>query len=231
MRHSGGVACSLLVLSLVVSCWGCAAEVLEGAEGAPAESSSGAIQPILPKVAEGSDREVVGEHPRAKAGRLVLSLPEDAEPHEGKAIGPFCCSGYTAIVPNLQGKAMGYIHFFSWQGQAVRVQDKVMAPDLMVHVSEELGDKGKDEPLIEALSWKAKELVPGSEKSFHLGTFDLLVTVHNAALFELEHGIFYDVGSLKMTVKVVEHSPSLEWKIVAKPRHLRAKLNKKKPNG
>src|SRR5262245_33974442 len=56
--------------------------------------------------------------------RQVFDLPGDALKNDNRAVGPFCCTGHTAVVRRIgDGVPLGYAHFFWWDGQAYNCDD------------------------------------------------------------------------------------------------------------
>jgi len=89
-----------------------------------------------------------GEKPRAEepatdpfAGngqeqRLTsFAFPGGGERNNNHSIGPFCCTGETATIRSANGQPLGYIYFFSWQGQAYNCNEGSRVPSVEILVS------------------------------------------------------------------------------------------------
>ncbi len=64
-------------------------------------------------------------------------FPDAGEKNNNNQIGPFCCTGRTVTVRNLENEPIGYVYFYSWEGQAMTLsaENRSIAPDLKILVS------------------------------------------------------------------------------------------------
>jgi len=71
-----------------------------------------------------------------KLQKYSFRLPGDGQRNNNGSIGPFCCTGQTAIIRRADGIPVGYAYFFSWKGQAYKTgADSSTAPDIQILVS------------------------------------------------------------------------------------------------
>lgn len=89
--------------------------------------------------------EVSGTAQEPAGSTLAAShfrVPDDAERNENQTIGPFCCTGSTLTVRHVDGYAVGYLHFFFWDGNAFNLDDFAIFPNLVIDVAglQDVGD-------------------------------------------------------------------------------------------
>lgn len=143
------------LLSILVLTAGCAANISN-------ETSGGS---------GGSDAAPLGP----SKSRWSFELPGDGKPNDNGSIGPFCCTGQTAIVTD-NGHDLGYGYFFGWKGQAYTDGTDSWMPDVGIRVAgvQDLADPSS--PLEESeIDFDAGKIASGSKKSAQAG--DLLFTV------------------------------------------------------
>lgn len=111
--------------------------------------------------------------------RWSFELPGDGKPNENKSIGPFCCTGQTAIVTD-KGHDLAYGYFFDWKGQAYTNGTDSWMPDVFISVAgvEDINDPtsplGKN-----SIAFDAGSIAAGSTKSAQAGDFLFTVTVEH----------------------------------------------------
>lgn len=121
-------------------------------------------------------------------------------------VGPFCCTGSVVIVRSPDGDPVGYIYFYSWEGQAYKVEGGSIVPDVSLLVSEPaalttLGNDGADQPTSQ-IEFQAAQLNPQSQW-IKAGLLQYRATVLD---FKLQRGPlfqpYFKMGSLKILVDV-----------------------------
>jgi hypothetical protein len=139
---------------------------------------------------------------RAKSLRQTsFHFPGDGTPNQNQQIGPFCCTGETATLRADDEKIVGYIYFYSWQGQAVNKGDHSFAPDVEILVSG-VGDLSKEdsEQVKSSIPFKASELSPGATGTTTAGVLSFKATVQNATRETIGGVTYVDIGSLVVVV-------------------------------
>lgn len=133
--------------------------------------------------------------------RSTFHLPDDGIPMKNARVGPFCCTGMIVIVRSTTGDPIGYIYFFSWEGQAYNSEGGSIVPDLAVLVSglEDLGDPNSEQ-VKSRIAFYANRLNPQSDW-IQAGSLRYRATVLD---FKLEKGTksrpFFKMGSLKLRI-------------------------------
>lgn len=137
--------------------------------------------------------------------RWSFELPGDGTPNDNGYVGPFCCTGETAVVKSDDGRELGYAYFYSWKGQAYLTgDDSSAAPDVAILVAG-LQDLDAVPTEIEKgeITFTASELIAGTSRSAQAGGLELTVTVERAELLTGPGGTtMFDMGSLEVRVDV-----------------------------
>lgn len=132
-------------------------------------------------------------------------FPGDGTPNKNQTIGPFCCTGETATVRTTDDKSVGYIYFYSWNGQAVtKTEDgRSFVPDVEIQVSG-VADPSKpdSEQIKSSVPFKASDLVSGATGNTTAGGLSFKVTVQNATLETIDGVLYADMTSLAVAVDV-----------------------------
>ncbi|MFO0591357.1 MAG: hypothetical protein U0441_27665 [Polyangiaceae bacterium] len=141
----------------------------------------------------------------ASEARWSFEMPEDGTPNNNGFVGPFCCTGKTAVVKADDGAELGYAYFYDWKGQAYLTgEDSSMAPDVTIHVAGLTDIVTPSKTLEKAdISFTADELVAGTSRAAQAGALVFTVTVEHA---ELSTGpgdlTYFDMGSLTVRIDV-----------------------------
>ena len=136
-------------------------------------------------------------------------LPNDGIPNNNQPLGPFCCTGKTAIVFGNDGNPEGYIYFYSWDGQAYNVGDnRSIAPDIKILVSgvADLSDVHSEQQE-SSISFSAVDMIQGQSRSTRAGDLYYQVTIENANLETLNGITYFDMGSVVVIVDVSTSIP------------------------
>jgi hypothetical protein len=132
--------------------------------------------------------------------RTRFYLPGDGIRNNNQRIGPFCCTGETAIVYTNRGYPAGYVYFFGWVGQSYNVGDTSIAPDIQILVSGLANlSKPTSQQLQNVISFRASEMRPGVSRSARAGSLYYTVTIERA---KIRDGNFFDMGSVAIRVDV-----------------------------
>jgi hypothetical protein len=142
---------------------------------------------------------------RPKSGllRTAFRLPGDGETHENKQIGPFCCTGETAIVRRSDGQPVAYIHFYSSKGRAQNVRGVMVVPELEIGLSSlrSIADLQSGHQL-GVVSFPASELVAGASRVASVGGLHFKVSVQAAKHQTVDGKTNVEVPSVVLTVSV-----------------------------
>lgn len=137
--------------------------------------------------------------------RWSFEMPADGTPNNNGYVGPFCCTGDTAVVKSDDGSEIGYAYFYDWKGQAYNTSaDSSMAPDVLIHIAG-VTDLNAAPATIEKseIDFTADELVTGTSRSGQAGALLFTVIVEHA---ELTTGpsetTYFDMGSLAVRIDV-----------------------------
>jgi hypothetical protein len=135
--------------------------------------------------------------------RTSFELPADGTPNENGFIGPFCCTGVTAIVETTAGYQAGYAYFYGWKGQAYGNTTKSFAPDVSIRVAglADVHDAGS--ALIQGeIDFTADEMEVSAQKSSRAGQLEFTVTIEDVTLVSESGATYFDMGSLAMKLDV-----------------------------
>lgn len=136
--------------------------------------------------------------------RWSFELPGDGTPNDNGHVGPFCCTGETAVVKSDDGSEIGYGYFYSWKGQAYFTgPDSSGAPDVSILVAGRQDLATAWSPLEQGeIDFMADELVAGSSRSTQAGGLLFTVIVEHAELQPGPKGTVFDMGSLAVRLDV-----------------------------
>jgi len=145
--------------------------------------------------------------PRTEAEDVQLQkysfrLPDEGQRNNNGSIGPFCCTGRTAIIRRADGIPVGYAYFYSWKGQAYNTgAHSSAAPDIQILVSalSDLADSNSKSRQ-DSISFLAKEMSPGASRSIQVGRLAFKVTILQA--IQLNCGAYVDMSSVRAQLDV-----------------------------
>lgn len=136
--------------------------------------------------------------------RWSFEMPGDGTRNDNGYVGPFCCTGETAVVKSDDGSELGYAYFYGWKGQAYLTSaDTSAAPDLAILVAG-LDDLDTPSATIEKseVAFTADELIAGHSRSTQAGALVFTVTIEHAELQTGPSGTMFDMGSLEVRIDV-----------------------------
>lgn len=111
--------------------------------------------------------------------RWSFELPGDGQPNDNTSIGPFCCTGETAVV-TADGHDIGYGYFFTWKGQAYTDGTDSWTPDVEIKVAGVKDLENPSSPLVEgAIDFDAAHVASGSKQTTQAGALVFTVTVEH----------------------------------------------------
>lgn len=147
------------------------------------------------------DNSVVLEESKS---RWSFDLPGDGTPNENGYVGPFCCTGETAVVKADDGSEIGYAYFYSWEGPGYFTgPDSSAIPNVTVLIAA-VTDKTTVPVTIEQgeIAFQAAELIAGTSRSAQVGDLVFNVIVTHAEILEWSGETMVDMGSLAVRVDV-----------------------------
>lgn len=136
--------------------------------------------------------------------RWSFELPGDGTPNDNDFIGPFCCTGETAVVKSDDGIELGYGYFYSWKGQAFNTSAGfAIAPDVRILVAGRVDIEDPSSPLEKGeIDFTADELIAGSSRSTQAGGLAFTVIVEHAELKDGPSGTMFVMHSLAVRLDV-----------------------------
>jgi hypothetical protein len=119
-------------------------------------------------------------------------------------IGPFCCTGETAVVYATNGDPIGYIYFYTVNGQAYIIgNDRSIAPDIKILVSGITDAQDHLSPQQQSsIDFPANQMIPGNSLSTRAGILNFTVYIDNAILETRDNQTYFDMGTVAITVSV-----------------------------
>jgi hypothetical protein len=137
--------------------------------------------------------------------RWSFELPREGTPNDNGHIGPFCCTGVTAVVASDDGRELGYGYFFGWDGQAFTNGERSFAPDfyiLLAAVSDLEADADTAELEEGEIAFTAGELVSGLSRSAEVGALFFTATILHVDIVSTSGGAKLEMGSLTVRLDV-----------------------------
>jgi hypothetical protein len=130
-------------------------------------------------------------------------LPEEGTPNDNGPIGPFCCTGVTAIVQTTGGYAAGYVYFFDWEGQAVTDGHTSFAPDVKILLAGLVDAHDPQSGLMtDEIVWDAAEMKLVPAKSARVGQLQFTVTIERVNFVSLSESELFDMGTFAVRADV-----------------------------
>jgi len=131
-------------------------------------------------------------------------LPKDGTPNNDGPIGPFCCTGTTAIVRDRAGAPVGYAYFFGWKGDAYNTgADTSAASDVDILLSGVADLSAPDAAQVTGdVDFLAADMKPGAALVTKVGALLYTVTIVDVTPVMLNDQTFFDMGSLVIRVDV-----------------------------
>lgn len=131
-------------------------------------------------------------------------LPTEGTPNDNKAIGPFCCTGTTAVVEAKDGYPVGYVYFYTWEGQAYTNGDTSFAPDVSIQVAGLEDAHDAQSKLIKSqIAWKASEMTVGSARSEQAGDVIFTANIEHVDTHGDSSGTtYFDMSTLAVRVDI-----------------------------
>jgi hypothetical protein len=138
--------------------------------------------------------------------RWSFELPSEGTPNDNGYIGPFCCTGVTAVVESDDGRELGYAYFYGWEGQAyLSGEESSSAPDFAISLAG-LSDLDADAAPVELekgeIAFTAGELVSGLSRSAQVGALLFTATIEHVEVEQWSIGPMFDMGSLTVRLDV-----------------------------
>ncbi len=135
-----------------------------------------------------------------KLTKITFHLPDDGIPNNNGYIGPFCCTGRTATVITTDGRAVGYIYFYSWSGQAFNAGNTFYAPTAQILISglTDLADSNSkmEKSSVEFFADNRAE----SRKSARAGALTFTITLEKAETLVRGGQTYFDMPSIAVSV-------------------------------
>jgi hypothetical protein len=131
--------------------------------------------------------------------RWSFELPSQGTKNDNKYIGPFCCTGVTAVVTNGSSN-VGYGYFFTWQGQAYTNGTDSWMPDFEILLA---GADQLTEPTLELnqgeIVFVGTAIEPGSVQTANVGDLRFTATVEHV---DVNESHYIQMGTLKVRLDV-----------------------------
>ncbi len=136
----------------------------------------------------------------------VYELPGQGTPNKNKTIGDFCCTGETATVLTTDGRPVGYVYVFAWQGQAFSAGGQTLVPGLVALLS---GSVNVADPAARrdtgSVRFEGAAATPGATRTASAGKLSYVVTLTQANRRMFNGGWYIDLGSAHVRVQVSTH--------------------------
>jgi hypothetical protein len=126
----------------------------------------------------------------------TIEFPGGGTKNDNRAVGPFCCTGETAIIHDVEGKPAGYIYFYDFSG-AINIganQSAVSTVGILI-------SSASTQTMFPSARFAAETWVPGTTVMVELEQITYEVTI-NPQLLTIDGHKYFDMSSLKATVRV-----------------------------
>ena len=178
---------------------------LERRQKEAAEIEQRRLQLRNQKLAAQAEAEREASFARMRAlHKTAFVFPGDGTPNRNKKIGPFCCTGETAVIRDGNKGRAGYIYFKDFRGGFSFGGGSSGATRLGILVSgrSDLAD-AKARQSESAIWFSAKELKRGASRTTSAGGLRFKATILSAKLgHSATKGTYYIMGSVKVKVNV-----------------------------
>lgn len=148
----------------------------------------------------GGQVEGTSSDPNAAPPIATFSFPEDGEPNNNGYVGPFCCTGQTAIFKDDLGAPIGYAYFYSFDGGINLGEQQSAAKVLQILVA---GRTKLDDPndfYTSEVAFDADELQAGATKSTTAGALVFDVVIDHADLLVRSEQTYFDMATIATRV-------------------------------
>jgi hypothetical protein len=126
-----------------------------------------------------------------------FALPSQGTPNHNTYVGPFCCTGVTAVVDTTSGFDAGYAYFYGWKGQAFEVGDKSYAPDLQILIAGLADAHDPQSMLVKGeIDFAGSEMTVGAQRTSTAGQLSFTVTIEQVSIVTESDGPYFDMGTL-----------------------------------
>lgn len=140
--------------------------------------------------------------PPVVLSRSTFRLPEDGIPNQNKRIGPFCCTGKTAIVYTTEKWPVGYIYFYDFKdGKILGGRSFAMELGVLVSGLANLDDL-KSTQQQSAVFFRADEMRDGAWRSTRAGDLNFRVTIERVVTRTIEGRVHFEMGSVEVRADV-----------------------------
>jgi hypothetical protein len=167
-----------------------------------------AIPPGIAVNAPAGTREPTKDAPYTRRlgslARTRFRLPEDATPNNNGSIGPFCCTGRTATITTSDGRAVGYVYFFGWKGQALSQGNTSFVPDIEILVSGLADSQNPSSPMEKSsVVFTAYETAPAT-KLVKAGALTYSIQLLPSQTLAQGGQVYFDMSLVRAQFEVVE---------------------------
>ena len=126
----------------------------------------------------------------------TIEFPGGGTKNNNGRIGPFCCTGETAIIHDIEGKPAGYIYFYDFSGAKILDANQSAASSVSILIS-----SGLSQTFFPVARFTAESWAPGTAATIQLDPLTYEVTI-DPQLVTIDGHKYFDMGSLKATVHV-----------------------------
>jgi hypothetical protein len=140
---------------------------------------------------------------RILVARTTLEFPGAGTRNNGAAIGPFCCSGETAVVKDISGNVVGHVNLYGFSGGRM-ANGRHLAESVRVNFSAKyLTAPDNNDPLRANASFSAAGWTPGTSANLELGILSYSVRLH-PTIQSIDGRKYFDMGLMRATVEVAQ---------------------------
>lgn len=135
--------------------------------------------------------------------KSTFHLPSDGTPNDNGYIGPFCCTGVSAVIQTKEGYPAGYAYFFGWEGQAFNSGDTSYAPGVEILIAGLTDPHDPKSALVESkIHWSAADMKIGAFASAKAGGVQFTATIEDVDLHTQSSNTYFDMSTLAVKLDV-----------------------------
>lgn len=130
-----------------------------------------------------------------------FAFPSDGVPNENRFVGPFCCTGRTAIVEDASGTAVGYSYFYSFDGSVLITDQQSIAGTISILVAGRTSFTEADAALVTSqIDFAGAELHVGATRSAIAGALEFEAVIDHIDLVPFDDELYFDMQTIEVSV-------------------------------
>lgn len=131
----------------------------------------------------------------------AFTFPADGVDNDNGYVGPFCCTGRTAVVEDAEGAPLGYAYFFGFDGGRIIHDQRSVASTLSILVAGRASLADAASPLVTGqVDFSESDLATGTTRSSVAGALEFEVHLDHVDRVESAGLSYFDMGTVAVSV-------------------------------